>query len=267
MILATQQRMGALTFVLLLAAGSPPTQATTFERLGLETLATLSTHVVRGQVLSAESVWNEDKSAIYTRARLRVDEAIAGKVPGKEIVVFVPGGRVGDTIQTVIGAPTLETGKDMVLMLSTADSSGFGVVGLSQGAFNLKRDPASGKTLAISQATEFLPPIAAEETARSPTGAEGILLEELVRTVQEVKRQTAAAAAPGEGQEAEGREEAGSAEKEGEEGKADPTAQEERSEERSDEPAVESRAAQAEREQPEERAKPKAQDDEEEGKP
>ncbi len=266
MILVTQQRTAALAFVLLLAAGSPPTQATTFERLGLETLATLSTHVVRGQVLSAESAWNEDKSAIYTSARLRVDEAIAGKVPGKEIVVFVPGGRVGDTIQTVIGAPTLETGKDVVLMLSAADPSGFGVVGLSQGAFDLKRDPASGKTMAISQAAAFLPPIAAEETARSPTGAEGIPLEELIRTVREAKRETAAAA-PGEGQEAEGREEAGSGEKEGEEGKPDPAAQEEKSEERSDEPAVGSRPAQAEQEQPEERAKPRAQDDEEEGKP
>ena len=180
----------ALAALCVLLTCSVDVGATTFEIASLENLAAASSHVLRGRFVAFESAWTRDKSAIYTVGRFRVDEAIAGQAAGTEITVILPGGRVGDASQIVIGAPAFDIGKEVVLMLDAAAAAGaagasggnttFAIVGLAQGAFDIKRDAASGKTLAVSQIHELVPPAVAEEALGAAPGVEGIPLEEFI---------------------------------------------------------------------------------------
>lgn len=175
-------------------------QATTMELLSLKALTAYSSHVVRGKFVKLESMWTKDRSAIYTRAVFRVEETVAGEPPGDEIVVYLPGGQVGDTTTLVIGAPEVELGKEALLMLSevapgpgaaapVAAQPAFSLVGLSQGIFDIKRDPKTNQMMAVSQAAKlFVRPAELEEgIGLPPGGTEGIPVEELKRRIHDIR--------------------------------------------------------------------------------
>ena len=234
-----KRRKQARIAALLLAAvfvGYGGAEATTLERLSLETLTALSSHVLRGRFVEMESAWNEDKTAIYTRVKFRVEQKVAGDVSRKEIIVYLPGGIVGDTTQVVVGAPDIEVGKEAVLMLSAVEAPktdasiaagrSYNVVGLSQGVFDLKRDPKTDQVIATSHAMKFF--VGSPDAALlSLGGAEGMPLEVLTRRIREIRSGVVPRDA-GEAQEVEGQEEIGARETEGEEGKAEPVKEEER---------------------------------------
>ena len=228
-----QARIAALLVAAVLV-GYGGAEATTLELLPLETLTTLSSHVVRGKFVEIESAWNEDKTAIYTRAKFRVEETVAGDISGNEIVVYLPGGRVGDTTQVVVGAPDVEVGKEVVLMLSAveapkADTSiaagrSYNVVGLSQGVFDLKRDPETDQVIATSHAMKLF--VGSPDAALlSLGGAEGMPLDELTRRIREIRSGVVPRDA-GEALEVEGQEEIGAGATEDEEGEAEPVKEE-----------------------------------------
>lgn len=243
-------KTGIAVLIGVLLGWSTEALSTTFEQLSLERLTHHSSHVVRGKFVGTESMWTEDKSAIYTRVVFHVDETVIGRMSGKEIVLYLPGGTVGDTTTFVIGAPEVELDRDSVLMLNavagkdaTARSGGlpaFNIVGLSQGLFDLKQDPKTDKTIATSHAARFLDASQLEE-GRLPGGAEGIMLDDLVIQIREIVARTDdKAMEPGD----EGAGEKGNPEEEmgepgadeGEEGKPDAKAKEEGSDEGEDEP-------------------------------
>lgn len=231
----------------LLVGWSAAAESTTFEQLSLEALTSHSSHVVRGRFMKTESLWSEDKTTIYTRAMFRVDEAVTGADSGEEIVVYLPGGTVGDTSILVLGAPEIEVGRDAVLMLNAvpealagarvAGASAFNIVGLSQGVFDLKTDSETDRTMATSHAARFLSAEDMEEGAAGPPGgAEGMTLDELIKKIREIDarlrgRVAAAEDRPagdeGEGEQGEPKEEGAPDDKEGEEGETDESALEE----------------------------------------
>ncbi len=233
---------------ILLLGWSSAAQSTTFDQLSLEALTSHSSHVVRGQFIKTESQWTEDKSTIYTKVFFRVGEAIAGDVANSEIVVYLPGGTVGDTSTFVIGAPEITVGGDAVLMLSAVPETSpsarvggaqaFNIVGLSQGVFDLKQDPETGKLRVTSQAAKFMRDAELEEgVIAGRSGAEGMTLEELTQRIREISSaaRRPAAAEPkkpamdeGEGEQGNAQEELGEpGAADGEEGEKDDTAREE----------------------------------------
>lgn len=231
----------------ILLVGWSAGQATTIVPLSLETLTAHSSHVVRGRIMNTESRWSEDKTAIYTQAVFRVDEAVVGDAPGQEIVVYLPGGTVGDTSTFVLGAPEIEIGRDAVLMLSAvpdamagarvAGARAFNLVGLSQGVFDLAKDPATDRMMATSQAARFLSREDLEEgMVGPPGGAEGMTLDQLTDRIREISAALSSGAAArvdapvdegAEEQSGPPEEEGAPDSDEGEEGEADPSAPEE----------------------------------------
>jgi hypothetical protein len=118
--------------------------ATTLEQLTVDQMIQQSTAIVRAKVTASRSA--SRNGTIYTYYRLQVTENLKSTTPATSEVA-VPGGIVGNAMQSVAGAPTLTIGSDYVLFLWTSRSGLTQIIGLSQGAFDLKSSAGGGATL------------------------------------------------------------------------------------------------------------------------
>lgn len=94
-----------------LSGGAP-----SMEKIEFADLVRGADRIVVGEVVSAESAWNAEKTAIFTTVRLRVSEAAKGSKPG-DILLRVEGGQVGDIAQAVSGGLSFVQGEQVVLFL------------------------------------------------------------------------------------------------------------------------------------------------------
>jgi hypothetical protein len=156
---------------LLALAGSAA--ATTLELLPLEDMVRQSTAIVHARVAGSTS--GQRKGTIYTYYYLQVLDNLKASSP-QTITVAVPGGRLGGVQQTVAGAPELRTGSEYVLFLWTSRSGLTQIIGLSQGAFDVRRDAAGQLLLTRPAITERLLDAAGREVAAPATA---LRMEEL----------------------------------------------------------------------------------------
>jgi hypothetical protein len=109
--------------------------ATTLEQLSLDSMIQQSTAIVRAKVTGSFAA--NRNGTIYTYYRLQVTENLKSTTPGSTEVA-VPGGTLGRMTQSVAGAPELRAGSEYVLFLWTSRSGLTQIIGLSQGALDLK---------------------------------------------------------------------------------------------------------------------------------
>lgn len=134
----------ALVALLGLALGLAPAAslATSFITTSLSELATLADVVVRVRVTASESRWLHERgpSRIVTFHEARVLEVLRGSLRDEELAsgrltLGTPGGLVGELGQRVPDAPSLEVGREYILLLGRPDGPGGarGVAGLRHG--------------------------------------------------------------------------------------------------------------------------------------
>ncbi len=123
---------------LLLTLGLGLGSAATLEKLSLDEMIRKSTGIVCGKVLASSTI--KRGPVVYTQYRLRVTDRWKGNAVS-EIDVHVPGGKHGSVQQLFSGSPKLDEGKEYVVFLWTSRGGLTQVIGLSQGLFDVKRDP------------------------------------------------------------------------------------------------------------------------------
>ena len=123
----------------------PDISATTLAKLSLDQLAAGSDAVARVRCVSAQSRW--ENGSIWTVTRAEVVETLKGNLP-RQIVVRLPGGRVGHLTAFVEGAPKFNPKDDAVLFLERSRAGGFTVAGWVEGTFRVSPDPRThGETV------------------------------------------------------------------------------------------------------------------------
>jgi hypothetical protein len=85
--------LSLLFFTLTFYASQAQNIACNMIELPVEGIVNYSSTVVKGEVLSAESYWNKDHSAILTKSEFRVDEYYKGSGPDV-ITIITEGGEV-----------------------------------------------------------------------------------------------------------------------------------------------------------------------------
>jgi len=150
--------------------------------MGLEQLVQASSDIVRGQVASQESRYNETNAQIVTFTTIVAGERIKGRAPAS-VVVEQPGGTVGNTRSDVPVSVRFQEGADYLLFLEPAglNSTGRRVVGMMQGAYRIYRDATTNEERVIqpsSKPVERDETRASEPTAEPPAGAETIPLNQ-----------------------------------------------------------------------------------------
>ncbi len=147
--------------------------AATVRQLSLKGMASLADVVVQAQVQSVDAQWLDGR--IFRKVTLVAERVVKGAVKaGQPVVLWAPGGEVGDLGQWVPGAPEFEPGEAPLLFLE-ARPIGYVVVGMSVGKLRTERDDA-GATWVVRDASAAL--------RSAPLRVSWATLEATVRTAQ-----------------------------------------------------------------------------------
>lgn len=176
-----------LLIVLLAVVGvvAMPLNATTLIRVGLEELTAANETIVLGEVLDADSYWNEAGTFILTDVRIGPIEVLKGNSRQSEIIVTVMGGTVGDLTTLIVGGAELIPGRPYVLFLSRGSLPGvekvFTVREHSQGVFDVVNTTDGPR--AVSQVhTPLLPD--SRGVSEALGGATGLRLEVMMASIR-----------------------------------------------------------------------------------
>lgn len=173
----------------LLSAGA---HGTTLVRAGLDELVTSHGTIVVGQVLDAESYWNEGHTFILTDVRFAANEVLKGEVADQELTVTLMGGTAGGLTTLIVGGAELIPGNSYVLFLDRETLPGarkaLTVREHCQGAFDVVM--AKDGLRAVSQANQHPLTPDAKGIFEAPGGVEGYPLSAMLDSIrQTVSRQ------------------------------------------------------------------------------
>jgi len=113
--------------VLLAVGVTLPAGASTFVAMSEKDLVAVSDAVVRGQVVSVESFWNERHTLIISEAVFEVESVIAGTAP-RYITLRTAGGTVDGYTVEAHGFPTFLPEERALLFLQRDDAKPLGRV-------------------------------------------------------------------------------------------------------------------------------------------
>jgi hypothetical protein len=116
--------------------------ATTVIPMGVEKLASVSTHIVEARAVKSVSQWNAEHTLILTYTQFAVTRTLKGQAPGT-IMVRQLGGTVDGVSQKVAGVRHWRPGEEAVLFLqpSSIPDGALVVTGLMQGNFLMRHTP------------------------------------------------------------------------------------------------------------------------------
>jgi hypothetical protein len=143
-------RHSALTLIAGLAL-TATARATVLIPADLSELSTEAIAIVHGRVVDVRAEWLEGRRAIETYVTVAAATYLKGDL-GTTVTLRVPGGRMGAYRSLVVGAPIFEVGDEIVLFLGSRGPSVPYVLGLSQGVYRVRTDPASGRRTVIPPA-------------------------------------------------------------------------------------------------------------------
>jgi len=127
-------------------AGISLSAASSFLKVDIPTLKRMSESVVRANVVSVRSAWNDEGSAIFTFVTLEVTGHLHGTAENR-IVIRVPGGTVGDFTSEMEGAPKFQQGDDVVAFISRWQDGVAMVAGYAEGLSRVNRDARGNQML------------------------------------------------------------------------------------------------------------------------
>lgn len=109
-------------------------------KMNIEDLVEQADYVLLGEVIDIESRWDNESRTIYTYVKVIVEKMIKGNKNLNEIVVKVPGGRVGDEAMLVSESPAFKLGERTILLLDIDTSGEYQVLGGIQGKYTVIKD-------------------------------------------------------------------------------------------------------------------------------
>jgi hypothetical protein len=148
-------------------------RATIMKYLEIEDLARFSSDIFHGQVMTTGTVWNAERTRIYTVTRVRIHESFKGAARRDQTVSVVQLGGERDGVRMeYAGRPVFTAGESVVLFTTRAPSGELTVVGMKQGKMKVEgvevaRDFA-GLTLVDASATGKQARPLALKTVRMP---------------------------------------------------------------------------------------------------
>jgi hypothetical protein len=149
-----------------------PASATVLVPIEFRELATSAPVIVHGTVIDVRSDWVDGRRAIETFVTIEATDYLKGHL-GDRVTFKVPGGQLGRYRTVFVGAPTFQSGQEVVLFLKSDGPSYPFIVGLSQGLYHVVTDPASGRKLVtppviVAKAGVSPEPIVRGDPARRP---------------------------------------------------------------------------------------------------
>lgn len=115
-------------------------------QLKMKNLSQKSDVILEGKVVKQNSLWNQNKTRIYTEVTLEVDEYLKGNNGNKTIVVTAPGGEVGDVGELYSHMPRFSNDEDVLLFVKKDKKDmSYKVVNGEDGKLTLYKDKKTGE--------------------------------------------------------------------------------------------------------------------------
>jgi hypothetical protein len=122
--------------VLALCALAAPATATVLIPADLGELSRDASVIARGQVVSVDARWTDDRRTIETIVTLAAEAYLKGQL-GETLQFRVPGGTLGRYRNIVMGAPRFAVGQRVVVFLGANGPQVPHVLGLNQGVYRV----------------------------------------------------------------------------------------------------------------------------------
>lgn len=107
--------------------------------------------ILTGKVTQQASSWNEDKTRIYTRATIQVEEYIKGNNAGNTVTVKYPGGEVGEVGEIYSHMVRFEDKEEVLVFLKKDEKSAdYKVYNGENGKISVINDPKTGEKATTS---------------------------------------------------------------------------------------------------------------------
>lgn len=143
----------------------------------VENLSRAADLVVHGKVESMTPAL--EGKQVFTYVKVGVTEVIRGASADRSVVLKLYGGRHGGRATFIVGGPSVRLGEEVVLFLKAGRRSAYGLVGLSEGKFEVVRQ---GRDAAVKRDLRGIQFMRQGDPARLPGN-----LEELKRIVRAVE--------------------------------------------------------------------------------
>lgn len=140
------------------SAGLPaPAQATSLAPLTHDQMVDASDLIVEGTVVDT---WVEevDRGHVVTRASLRVDSVLKGRVAvGDLITVESPGGQLpnGDLAEVALAARYAKDERALLYLNEKRFGTVYGTVGMMMGKFTIRQNPADGSDMVVRMSLPY----------------------------------------------------------------------------------------------------------------
>ena len=107
--------------------------------------------ILTGKVTQQASSWNENKTRIYTRATIQVEEYIKGNNAGNTVTVKYPGGEVGEVGELYSHMPRFEDNEEVLVFLKKDENNtDFKVYSGEGGKISVINDQRTGEKVTTS---------------------------------------------------------------------------------------------------------------------
>ncbi len=165
--------------------------ATVLVPIEFRELVTTAPVIVHGRIVDVQAEWIENRRSIETLVTIEASEYLKGDL-GERVTMRVPGGQLGRYRTIFVGAPSFQVGDEVVLFLRTADQLAPWIIGLSQGAFRIVADPASGRRMVTAPVLISTPGAAPEPIIRGDVRRRPLDIEAFRAAVRQALGQRAA---------------------------------------------------------------------------
>ncbi len=140
-----RQWLGTVTIVAIAFLAMAPSMAPAQGRaMTTDELVKQSDVVVVGKVNQVKSEWSGDKSRIFTRVTLTVDQYLMGTGTGATLTLVTPGGEIDGVGEMYTHMPVFHKDEDVVVYAARDAHGAYRVTGGSQGKLMIDRDSDTG---------------------------------------------------------------------------------------------------------------------------
>lgn len=103
--------------------------------------------VAVGKVTGIRSEWNQDRTRIYTKVTISVDQYVKGEQSEKILTVTHLGGEVGEVGELYTGTPKFQTDEEVLIFIEKDRKNNLRITGGAQGKLRIIEDEKTGKKI------------------------------------------------------------------------------------------------------------------------
>ena len=138
--------MKILLLVLLVFSGFHFSSFAQFSSSEIKNLTKGAYIILTGKVTEQASSWNENRTRIYTKATIQVNEYIKGNNRGGTVTVNYPGGEIGEIGEMYSHMPRFKDNEEvMVFLEKSGNNTDYKVLNGEEGKITLLNNETTGE--------------------------------------------------------------------------------------------------------------------------